>query len=360
MKFKEIFSDPIFILPKEIPKKSEYAKYIQKIFNQYIELLSQVTDLKDINGIAGSITIEKTMERQMEFLEGISQCIDLYYSGKPSEAYDTLSKTISTRISKNKSMIRIGKYELGESFYRGRIGKDNFLYNKNEMFHIPFELRGQVATQRYSIPGFPSLYLGKTIYVCWEELKRPDLNMFQVSRLINTQPIEYIDLTPPDLTAGFYNTKAFGYMMVWPLIAACSVKVQNPADHFKPEYIVPQLLLQWVRNTNDVDGIKYNSTNISGKKTSLTGQYHNFVFPVKERGVSGLCNELLNSFQISDPISWQSIQVSTGGDYRIPNIKSGYIDEKLPDLRIYSNRRTNYSQSVLGKMEYFLDENQES
>ncbi|WP_262503185.1 hypothetical protein [Pedobacter yonginense] len=40
--------------------------------------------------------------------------------------------------------------------------------------------------------------------------------------------------------------------------------------------------------------------------------------------------------------------------------KSRYIDEKLPDLRIYSGRETNYSRSVLGKMEFYLDENSES
>ncbi|PWS26195.1 hypothetical protein DHW03_15485 [Pedobacter yonginense] len=287
MTFEELFNDPLFVLPKEIPKISNYAKYIKKIFEQYLNLLSEVTDLKNVKGLLSSVTISRTMERQEEFLNGITDAIDLYYAGKPSEAYLALADTISNRVAKNKSMIRIGEYEIGESFYRSRIGTDNFLYKKNQMFHIPFELRGNVATQRYSIPGFPSLYLGKTIYVCWEELKRPDLNIFQVSKLENTDVVTYIDLTPPDFTSGLYNTKVFGYLMAWPLIAACSLKVSNPNSHFKPEYIIPQLLLQWVRNENEVDGIKYNSTNIPAKTIRSDGEFHNLVFLLKKMPPKG-------------------------------------------------------------------------
>ena len=29
-----------------------------------------------------------------------------------------------------------------------------------------------VSTNRYSVPGFPALYLGDTTYVCWEEFNK--------------------------------------------------------------------------------------------------------------------------------------------------------------------------------------------
>jgi len=50
--------------------------------------------------------------------------------------------------------------------------------------------------------------------------------------------------------------------MIWPLVLACSVKVKNIEDDFKPEYIIPQLLLQWVRERDDIDGISYQTTHI--------------------------------------------------------------------------------------------------
>ncbi|MFW1494652.1 hypothetical protein ACEV9S_24505, partial [Vibrio parahaemolyticus] len=56
--------------------------------------------------------------------------------------------------------------------------------------------------------------------------------------------------------------------MTWPLIAACSIRVKNPSDNFKPEYIIPQLLLQWARDYKSIDGIRYTSTHIEA--TSLT------------------------------------------------------------------------------------------
>lgn len=44
---------------------------------------------------------------------------------------------------------------------------------REEMFHVPFELRHKVASQRYSIPGLPSLYLGGSLSACWVEMRQP-------------------------------------------------------------------------------------------------------------------------------------------------------------------------------------------
>ena len=50
---------------------------------------------------------------------------------------------------------------------------DDKLIDLVEMFHIKYELRGKVQTQRCSFPGLPCLYLGCSSYVCWLELNRP-------------------------------------------------------------------------------------------------------------------------------------------------------------------------------------------
>ncbi|MGG2305084.1 hypothetical protein ACE4Z6_27055, partial [Salmonella enterica] len=89
-----------------------------------------------------------------------------YYDGRPFLAYQEFSKTMETRVSKYSKMLNIRKYSPNQNFYRIREKNDNQVYSSNEMFHIPFQLRGKVITQRYSIPGFPSLYLGTSLYVC--------------------------------------------------------------------------------------------------------------------------------------------------------------------------------------------------
>lgn len=118
------------------------------------------------------------------------------------------------------------------SFYRVRIYKENFPLPANQFFHIPFELRGKVKTQRYSIPGFPSLYIGTTAYVCWEELDRPNINDFQIVRLENIESIESIyllNMVPP-LEEFRSPNRLYRYLMLWPLIFASSMTVNNPDD----------------------------------------------------------------------------------------------------------------------------------
>ncbi|WP_242269100.1 hypothetical protein [Bacillus cereus group sp. BfR-BA-01352] len=99
----------------------------------------------------------------------------------------------------------------------------------------------------------------------WEELNKPDLNTVQTS-VFKSDDISYIDLsTPPvvfieKIIKKFYDfgtimkerlfadrlnepNEVISYLIIWPLMAACSIHVKNTTDTFKPEYIIPQLLL---------------------------------------------------------------------------------------------------------------------
>jgi hypothetical protein len=144
--------------------------------------------------------------------------------------------------------------------------------------------------------------------------------------------------------------------MTWPLIAACSIKVSNYNDTFKPEYIIPQLLLQWVRNTGDIDGIKYSSTHINKTGLADEGDLYNLVLPVKENKDEGYCNHLVNLFEITETISKQLLEYSTGGQtflHRQEELDT--INKKIPPLEIIKGRKFPYSYSVLGLMELTLD-----
>ena len=56
------------------------------------------------------------------------------------------------------------------NLYRMRISKETL--SKEKMFHVPFNMREKVSSARFSIPGFPCLYLGTSLEVCWNEIKR--------------------------------------------------------------------------------------------------------------------------------------------------------------------------------------------
>lgn len=111
-----------------------------------------------------------------------------------------------------------------------------------EMFHIPLDMRGIVKTQRYSTSGYPCLYLGESIYGCWEEMRRPPMIKCAVSRLECSLKLNIVDLSIPseiDMTNP-------AYQRLIPLIISCMVPVENHNDTYKPEYIIPQLIIEWV------------------------------------------------------------------------------------------------------------------
>jgi hypothetical protein len=263
-------------------------------------------------------------------------------------------------MERNKTLFRIIEINEHESFFRMRTNELNYQLSKKDLLHIPFELRNEIESKRYSIPGYPSLYLGKSVYICWEELKRPDMHRFQVSKFESKEKLFLVDLTPPNYISDPYSFKSYSYVMLWPLVVACSVKAANPSSPFKPEYIIPQLLLQWIRNNQEmkIDGIKYLSTQIELNSKEDIKNAYNVVIPVKSNKKKGYCSQLEKKFEVSDPISWLSIQMQRGGNVAwLPNnLNKTDINERLPKLNPCNTRTFNYDHSFLGLMERILEE----
>lgn len=142
--------------------------------------------------------------------------------------------------------------------------------------------------------------------------------------------------------------------MTWPLIACCSVKVKDNSDTFKPEYIIPQLLLQWVRSNDTLDGIRYKSNHIDPSLYKQKGELYNVVLPVKETLPNGHCNKLIDTFDMTEVVSWQLQQFAIGGEIFLSSGNSP-LDKKLPFLEIIKGVKYPYSYSSLGKLEGYLD-----
>ncbi len=191
MTIQELLKDDFFNLPLKQPKNKPFDKFIEDFLNEFLE---KIKNLNEGFQEFDTYFIKNTQEK---IVKGLVRTVKEYYNGNPYEAYKELDKTLRNDLKDLYVIIKQKTYEKNENFYRIRIKKENYGLNRKDLFHIPFELRGKVNTQRYSIPGFPSLYLGRTIYVCWEELNRPKIDDFQVMRLESTKPIKFLDLTPP-------------------------------------------------------------------------------------------------------------------------------------------------------------------
>ena len=86
--------------------------------------------------------------------------------------------------------------------------------------------------------------------------------------------------------------------MVYPIAAACSVKVKDRNTKFVEEYVFPQLFMQWIRETDEFDGVRYKSslnTNLVDGMGTI-----NIALPVKEYRADGLDRRLAEKITVSD------------------------------------------------------------
>jgi hypothetical protein len=190
---------------------------------------------------------------------------------------------------------------------------------KERLFHVPFELRHLVGQHRYGIPGFPCLYLGGSLALCIEEcrvdadtLPKMSIAEFALRRDIQILDFGYRPKTLADIVEGSAMRRAgenpkledfiVDYAICWPLMAASSIKVKHDGRPFVYEYIVPQMILQWIMRNQEWDGIRYFSSRYQG----TLGGTCNYVFPAV-RGIgppTGHSQELKDMFEMTDPVVW--------------------------------------------------------
>jgi hypothetical protein len=279
--------------------------------------------------------------------------------GDPGRAYAIISNVLnSTKVAPQFNQLFSRKldpnskdtYDPFDQLYRMRPMKDWDINKgappKLELFHPPFDKRHVISTQRYSIPGFPCLYLGGSLSICWKEFNCPDFSNLYISRF-RIKPsnsgkkvtIKLLDLgwRPSTWAAciDYYANKEMPRLLLdfivanalcWPLIAACSIRVKKAEAPFKPEYIVPQILLQWImREKPDIDGIRC----FSIKEIKYAGNIkddENYVFPTRVIKESGYCSRLKGLFVMTDPVSVQELMLQ-GGQRALDNYQLKDIDE---------------------------------
>lgn len=173
----------------------------------------------------------------------------------------------------------------GRQYYRVRAvdyESDSIAQNPGELFHIPYSKRAVANAGRFSLAGFPSLYLSTMLPLAWQECGypskyyyseyqyEPNYDLLENSRLPDIEKeIKLLSLYSPSEirrwgTSIKYNNfdlwtyVVFRYLRVYPLVLACSFVNQSGHVPFKQEYIIPQMLMQWVqRNYFKVQGISY-------------------------------------------------------------------------------------------------------
>lgn len=341
--FKNVLNDKELYLPIRW-NGSNFAATLDNLFSHYIKQIESLSnansysyslikvDLKDIKRVCGLLT----------------KAVNHYLNGFPSKAYTSFERAMKILMNKplkiyQKSVME--QFEIPGDRYRKdddlnlfRVVSvdDNKPYSRVRVFHTPYNLRSKVSTSRYSIAGYPSLYLGTSLALCCEEIHMNPHQNFALASMFRLEgTLEYtntnirvieLGVKPQDfLELNYANESHYrrisqnllkdrdvrsAYLLWYPLIASCSYIRTNKHDPFAAEYIIPQLLMQWVRNevgTNKGDeydqlvGIRYFSC--ASVKASDRG--FNYVFPTSGQQKSAelpYCSVLAKAFRLTNPV----------------------------------------------------------
>ncbi len=293
------------------------TEFLRDNFEEYVKDVKEALKPED-NPLVGADMCEMVSEQVGNIEKNASLLIEvfeLYNSGKivPAsqkafEVFDNMKPQLMQRYS--------GAFRL-ETYYRIRAVNDSnpFPLERKELFHIPFNKNYLVGTERYSMPGHPCLYLASQAELCWYECGKPE--KFAISKFDIPQGednyMKFIDFSEKlmplmhSFFSWFHNEKdkeqvrlyLLKYICTYPLRAACSIVVEHPGSRFIEEYIMPQLLLQWVLNDDDFDGIRYESCSSSDEVKSMGG--HNLVLVTNHFDDDGYDKKLRTNIKVGEP-----------------------------------------------------------
>ncbi len=338
----DILNNPILNIPINRQKTDFYLK-LKTIYSEYIELI------EDFEGTLGD-SVNKNLKNIKREITLILRAVELYYIGKTCKSYLELYKCLD--LLKLNNLLEIGKI-VGD-FYRIRVAQ-NINLTRKDLFHIPFQLREKVATQRYSIPGLPCLYMADSIFTAWEEMGRPEFNNIHVSRCNSASKsfkLLYLNVTTQEMRQRCigqnkinHENQLAKFLSYWPLLASCSFNVNERNEAFKPEYIIPQMVLQWIIENDDIHGIQFKSNRISSSVLNV-GSFNNIAIPVESSNSLGYCELLKKKIKLTSPLSWALLDISE--PTHLPKIK------KVSDLSTENIRRASYIELIDGeKTDYF-------
>ncbi len=327
------------ILEHRLPlnrKDKSVKEFLEDYYSSYIEAYKNA--LKRTEDCALREECYKLLDDKTTTLEelcnDILKVFDYYDSADMLGLYNHFAEMME-KISPLLFTRNIGTigHERYKNYYRIRAGIEHF--NRLDLFHIPLDKREFIKSYRYSIPGYPCLYLSSGVEMCWFECGMP--KEFSYARFIlessDINKVNLIDFTidPVDLVSSvsidYINHPAKGelideflvkYIILFPLRVACSLEVINRDVPFIEEYIFPQQLLLWVRSNNIYDGIAYRTC--SSIEHAREWNYINLVMPAKDID-DRYCRHLNKLFTVTEPVKVELSNIIRNRDNKLQKVE---------------------------------------
>ena len=332
---KKVFTNKDFVsLMQDIPqlplerKNNDFSVDLYNCLQSYLRIIK----------LYYSSSIPQDLINYVDIIKNhILKAVDSFHKGFQVDAFNEMETCLVKDSFNGKRLIdqpvdlfyKDPQNNLSVSLYRVR-KTDNKITERREMFHVPAELRGNISTCRYSLDGFPSLYLSTSIRLARIEsdIANAYASRFRFARKEQEHEmtqIKVIDLglRPKDFVGEVEDREKkedldfqIRYILWYPIIAACSfIRSQQFSKNFASEYIIPQLIMQILRKNSevkDVVGIRY----FSCKAYRASELGYNYAFPVSDFNLQlpyntssdtpncySYCEKLANSFKLTNPIN---------------------------------------------------------
>ena len=287
----------------------QYLHYLEKIDSKTWEFVdfSMGAFIKHYGGLMVDFDL---VEECKMLMKSIMKSLSAYLDGSPNMAYGILEHAF---LDKNSHLLNtLPQIQYLGPLYRVRGERD--LGTQKELFHTPFELRNICGSYRYSILGYPSLYLAGSIETALAESRIAD-NQYSAMLFRSKEPLQCIDLSLPNWELNFWER--YSLVLFYPLIFACGLKVKESNKPFKPEYVIPQLLFQVVSECSNLMGVSYTSTRMDAPDYR-NGKQRNFVLKVpKADKAKGQSLELAGKFKCTMPISPDDLEDAMAVENRL-------------------------------------------
>ena len=357
MKIREFLNHKLLQLPKSWrPEYESYYESVIRIGKEYLNLIKSI-DEDEIFGqdrYLGNFNKQSLIDGCTEVYRAVVHCIRIYLDeGNPHKSYNAFNDRFSLKNDISNSVQPIFFIETTQIHgYLFRLREKDQVADIGDLFHVPFDKRHRLRSNRYSIPGYPTLYFSNSVFTAYKELGSSGYDNLFASKfeykphfnrteyLLDLRSYQQFYDNPSDL---------YKYLARWPLIMACNMRVGYPEGPFKPEYVIPQIVLQWVKNNikiggRKIIGVSYSSSKVHDYRDEYYGHFYNIAIPVHHSSRKGYCEVLTKIFSLTKPISFnEALKVD------VKTTKRGQV--KSIDL---NGIETEYIKTDFGKIEEVL------
>lgn len=283
-----------------LAKDSDIFDHLSSVYESYVGWIK--SDHHDISEI-----IEKSYR-------SILDSIKMTLLGKPDDGYrkfDAMMQDKSTlNYLRTQSITDLFPDGDDQFLFRARVGEN--LNERSDLFHPPFSRRCFLHSERFSIAGSPTLYLGSSVYICLLEMGQPDTHSLYLSRFHVAKSAKILDLTCDYKQYNGHATLSISDLIKFPLIYATSINIKEKSRTYHSEYIIPQYLMQYIAKnaTRSIDALAYNSVQVP--KSHRNALCYNLAFPALAKSMEDLKNggynkDLIHLLEWTNPCRYQDM-----------------------------------------------------